>query len=66
MRLSDFGVAATAVAGGVSTKEAMKGLSFSLAPEMRRATNKEDCFGVAADWCVCFCSLYSCVCVILD
>lgn len=59
IRLSDFGVAVTALAGGVSPKEAMKGLSFSLAPEMRHAHGSNggprNRFGLAADWCVvCF------------
>lgn len=56
IRLSDFGVAVTALAGGVSAKEAMKGLSFSLAPEMRHAHGSNggprNRFGLAADWCV--------------
>lgn len=64
VRLSDFGVAVTALSGGVTCSQAMKGLSFSLAPEMRHARNgrgkgsskgkgkRQDTFGVAADWCV--------------
>ena len=41
-------MAVTALSGGVNTREAIKGLSFSLAPEMR-ARDAEGKFGPAAD-----------------
>jgi serine/threonine protein kinase len=48
IRLSDFGVACNAQAGGVSTLEAMKVVSVSLAPEMRSRTPRGR-FGTKAD-----------------